>query len=50
MVKLGQEDHQKAITAYKETVPIRCTGELSRKGNTYHLENPRKFSLQSEIK
>ena len=50
MVKLGQDDHQKAIAAYKEGIPIRCAGELSRKGNVYYLENPRKFLLQEEPK
>ncbi|HSX37557.1 MAG TPA: hypothetical protein VLE95_01870 [Chlamydiales bacterium] len=51
MVQLGQEEHQKAITAYKEEIPIHCTGELSRRrGNVYDLLNPRKFELQTEIK
>lgn len=50
IVKLGQDDHQKAITAYKDRIPIHCVGELSRRGNVYCLENPRKFSLQEEAR
>lgn len=45
LTKLSSDDRQKALQAYDKQIPIRGTGELVRRGNVYHLENLRGFSL-----
>ena len=43
---IGQE-YLLAQTAYQERSPIRCTGDLIKEGDSFVLQNPHDFSLES---
>lgn len=44
-VELNELKYSEAIEAYQERLPIVCTGDLIKKGNTFVLKNPRHFAL-----
>jgi len=48
VTELHGENHNLAIRAYKEVLPVRCVGELVKEGKSYRLKNPRDFRLVDE--
>lgn len=48
VTELHGENHNLAIRAYKEVLPVRCVGEMVKEGKSYRLKNPRDFRLVDE--
>ncbi len=48
VTELQGELHELAIRAYREVLPVRCVGELSKEGKSFRLKNPRDFRLVPE--
>ncbi len=44
-VSLKQSEYTLAIKAYKERLPVICTGDLIKEGNSFVLQNLRNFAL-----
>jgi hypothetical protein len=38
-----------AIKAYQERLPVICTGDLIKEGNTFVLKKPRHFALDEAL-
>jgi hypothetical protein len=48
-VELPEPEYSEAIEAYQERLPVVCTGDLIKEGNTFVLENPRHFALDAAL-
>jgi hypothetical protein len=48
-VELNETEYSEAIEAYQERLPVVCTGELIKEGNTFVLKNPRHFVLDEAL-
>jgi hypothetical protein len=45
--QLSSHDYILAIKAYQERLPIRCTGDLVKVNNHFHLKNPQNFQIDN---
>lgn len=43
--RLSGVDHSMAVDSYEKRIPISCTGELTREGKSWTLQNPREVRL-----
>ena len=48
-VELNEPEYSEAIKAYQERLPVVCTGDLIKEGNTFVLKNPRYFALDEAL-
>jgi hypothetical protein len=48
-VELNEPEYSEAIEAYQERLPVVCTGDLIKEGNTFVLKNPRHFALDEAL-
>jgi hypothetical protein len=48
-VELPEPEYSEAIKAYQERLPVACTGDLIKEGNTFVLKNPRHFALDEAL-
>ena len=48
-VELTEPKYTLAIKAYRERLPVVCTGDLIKEGNTFVLKNPRHFALDEAL-
>jgi hypothetical protein len=48
-VELPEPEYSEAIKAYQERLPVVCTGDLIKEGNTFVLKNPRHFALDEAL-
>ena len=48
-VELHEPEYSEAIKAYQERLPVVCTGDLIKEGNTFMLKNPRHFALDEAL-
>jgi hypothetical protein len=48
-VELNEPEYSEAIKAYQERLPVVCTGDLIKEGNTFVLKNPRHFALDEAL-
>ena len=48
-VELPEPEYSEAIKAYQERLPVVCTGNLIKEGNTFVLKNPRNFALDEAL-
>lgn len=47
-IELSGSEYSKAIAAHEREAIVACTGELTRSGRTYRLENPRQFRVMED--
>jgi len=46
-VTLSSSDYDRAIQAHRDTIAVRCEGDLVREGRGYRLRNPRGFAMEA---
>jgi hypothetical protein len=46
-VNLSPADYDRAISAHRNMIPVRCEGDLVREGRGYRLRNPRGFAVEA---
>jgi len=47
-IQLNKTEYNVALKAYSERLPIICTGDLIKEGDSFLLKNPRNFGLYPE--
>jgi hypothetical protein len=47
-ISLSEDEHQKAIRAYKEGLEVSCRGTLKKVGQNWQLQDPGRLSIRSE--
>jgi hypothetical protein len=48
-VELNEPEYSEAIKAYQDRLPVVCTGDLIKEGNTFVLKNPHHFALDEGL-
>jgi hypothetical protein len=46
-VTLSPTDYNRAISAHRDMIPVRCEGDLVREGRGYRLRSPRGFAAET---